>query len=373
MGRPDNSLNGEAWQAFARRYRAGDAVTGRVSAVREYGVWVAITVDAERQLAVGGLMLPEDLPRGDMTRMYVGGQRVEATISRIKQDQQGRKGLLDLKPTLRAWRNLRQRYAEGATVIGSRVTSIDASRHRVYVLLHDLEYDKDECVGVLDKAEMFPCCRKDINHFFRQQELKLCIDTLGSRGGQWDMRLRMQRLSNTEFAAKFRAGAELDGTVHARDAQAFLILLDEGVIGTLPAAPGAASPQIGTKVRVRVDQPEEIRLVLQDDPLPHPRFGRVYWGEDNGRFTPKPYRPVVVLQTFRMVPQGWQVGYTQAIYLSTKPGHIPCKIDEVCFENRRASIVVEVYKRYPLEQLQHYWGELPQTYQQEIHRRLGFG
>jgi hypothetical protein len=243
----------------------------------------------------------------------------------------------------------------------------------MYVLLHDLEYDKDECVGVIDKDGMFPCCRKEISHFFRKQELKLCIDKLGSSGGQWDIRLRMQRMSDTEFADKCRAGSEFDGTVHARDAHALPILLDEGVIGTVPAAPGAASPQIGTKVRVRVEQLEEIRLLLQDDLVPRPRFGRVYWAEDNGRFTPKPYRPVVVLQTFQMVPQGWQVGHTKAIYLSTKRGHIPCKIDEVCFENRRAFIVVQEYKRYPLEKLQHYMGELPQTYQQEIQRLLGFG
>ena len=125
MGKPYNSLDGEAWQTFTGRYRTGASVTGRVSAVREYGVRVAITVDTKRQLKVRGLMYPEDLPRGDMTRMYVVGQKVEATINRIKADRQRNEGLLKLTPTLRAWQNLWQRNAEGATVVGGSVISIE--------------------------------------------------------------------------------------------------------------------------------------------------------------------------------------------------------------------------------------------------------
>lgn len=373
MGQPDNALDGKAWQAFVHKYRPGDAVTGEVIGLGKrrgeiYGVFVSLPVEEQSKLTVKGLMPRATLPWDDIAHTYVPGQKVNVRIIRIKGDQG--KGWIELEPTLSEWRNVLDGYQRRAiSVVGGKV--VEVSGDRVYVLLHDLAL-----IGVVYRDGMFPCCQKDISrHLLKGQELKLQIERIGRKGVQWEIRLRLQRMSYEKFAAAFPRGATLDGTVHATDHDTLQILLDEGLMGTVPVATGESTPHIGAKVRVRLEalQPEEreIKLSLQD---PAPRFGRVYWAEDKGIFTAKAYRPVVVAQTVQIAPSGWAVGLIKALYLSTTNGHLSCAVEDVCFLNRRAHIVL-LCKPYPLKMLEHYQqsyrGELPQGYQQEIQRRLG--
>lgn len=370
MDRLGNRLDGEPWQIFERRYREGYPVTGTVSRRIGREVCISLTVEAKRKLAVQGFILDAATPHGGSASMYVPGQKVQVKIACIKRNQPGNTGWIELDPTRQEWRSFVEKYRSGA-IVGGKVKIVDTARHRVCVLLHDIEL-----VGVIDRDGMLPCCQKDISHL-QDRELKLRVNQIVSESPQQEIRLQMQRVSYLEFGAEFSLGAELDGTIHARDEHTLWILLDEGIIGTVPGVIGTAALQIGTKVRVRIeairDAENEIHLSLLD---PTPRFGRVYWAEDGGIFSEKSHRSVIVAETGRITPRRPGEGI-KALFLSTTGGQLPCAIEKVCFLNRSTRIAVKRPEPdgYPLQRLQPYQqlyrGELPQEYQQEIQRRLG--
>jgi len=68
-------------------------------------------------------------------RMYVPRQKVSVRIRGIKEDQEKRRGVLELEPTQNKWINFLTRYHRGSIVSGT-VKIIDTSTGRVYVLLH---------------------------------------------------------------------------------------------------------------------------------------------------------------------------------------------------------------------------------------------
>jgi hypothetical protein len=377
MGQPDNLLAGKAWQAFVTKYREGDTISGQVRQVGEHGVLVTIEVAPRAPLSIRGLIPRSNIDARDVDRMYVLGQKVQASITGIWEE--GEKGRIALTPTQFEIQKFLEKYRPGSTV-GGEVVRVESGRVRV--LLHDIDLP-----GELHRDEMFPCCQKDLQGHFSpvkkpgfdfplRRELKLCIEKIINNGAQWEIRLKMQRISYAEFVRKYPPGSLLDGTVHAKDHTRIAILLDAGIIGTVPAETAIDIPEVGRKARVRVEhvrpEQQEIGLSLQET---SPCFGRVYWAEDKGIFTPKPFRDVVVLQTQNIESRGWSVGRTQAIFLSATSGALPYAMEEVCFLYQEVFVApIKKRKLYPLQRLQNfsqcYRGELPEAYQQALRQAL---